>query len=472
MSHMHWSCLKWSVGAAVWLAALMAHGAIYADFTTSHGAFTVELDALAAPRAVANFIGLADGTQTWRDPVTGAVRGGVSGEAYFSGMQFYSTAGTLALLGGLRPYPGEDDEEYWEGPGYTILDEVTSGVELARGVLALAEFTGPHSGGGELALMLTNAAYLGSGWTGFGAVTGAGMAVVDAMVQDVTNGSGRVAAQIAIRDDDITPEEIAALDLAREELPTMEAMPLGFSRVSNVTAQLSFGSAPKSRACLSTTSNLLAGSWSVLPGDWNTDTNEVWRDVPLESIPGIGNPLGYLYGSQAVYPNLTAHLWSGKMRFGMAHTGVDMQYWLDFAGATGMWARVSNSVPVESGTITWIGQELGTANSVHLVFFMGTTAYHYWLGLDEAGALDGRFYCELLYFNVDLTGTDSGMFEMVAGWSKLGLPAQRAGKASRNTSFAPKVGRDPMPSIEEWKAIQLRRRGPGLKIGGMDLIGD
>lgn len=415
---MHWSGLQWSVGVVVWLAARLAMGAIYADFTTSHGVFTVELDALAAPRAVANFIGLADGTQTWRDPVTGAVRCGDSGEAYFDGMQFYSTSGTLALLGGLRPYTGEDGGEYWEGPGYTILDEVTSGVELARGVLALAEFTGPHSGGGELAMMLTNAAYLGSGWTGFGAVTGAGMAVVEAVVQDVTNGSGRVVAQVAIRDDGITPQETAVLDLAREALPTLETMPLGFSRVSNVTAQVSFESAPQSQACLSTASNLPPGRWRVLPGTWNTGTNEVGQDIALTAIPGLAVHKGFLHGSQAVYPNLTARLWSEKMRFGMAHTDTDMQYWLDFAGGTSMWARVSNSVPVESGTITWIGQELATANSVHLVLFIGTTAYHYWLGLDEAGAMDGRFYCEFWSWNVELTGTDSGTFEIASGWGE------------------------------------------------------
>lgn len=469
---MNWSWVKWSVGATVWLAARLAMGAIFADFTTSHGVFTVELDALAAPRAVANFIGLADGTQTWRDPVTGAVRGGDSGEAYFSGMQFYATAGTLALLGGLRPYSGEDGNEYWEGPGYTILDEVTNGVELVRGVLALAEFMGPHSGGGELALMLTNAAYLGSGWTGFGAVTGAGMAVVDAMVQDVTNGSGRVVAQIAIRDGGITPGETAALELARQELPTLETMPLGFSRVGNVTAQVSFESVPKSQACLSTTSNLLAGSWSVLPGKWNTDTNEVWRDVPLGSIPGIGTPLGYLYGSQAVYPNLTARPWSGKMRFGMAHTGIGMQYWLDFAGATGMWARVSNNIVVENGTISWFGQELATANSVHLRFSVGITAYYYWLGLDEEGTIDGRFYCELWPYNLWLDETDSGTFETVAGWGEVEGRAVMCQRRPGPVAGVPPTFDNTMAVSSDWLDFQTLPGTSLLRSSGRHLRGD
>ena len=423
IQYMQWRMAQWGLWMVALLLAETARGEIYADFTTDQGTFTVQLETLRAPRATANFLGLAAGTQSWRDPQTGSVQGGPSGVAYYDGFQFYATEGTLALLGGLRPYSGAGGVEYWEGPGYTILDETTNGVDLVRGILAMAEFDGPHSGGGELALMLTNAPFLGSGWTGFGAVTGAGMAVVETILNEVTNGSGRVAAQIAIRDEAMTPDESAALTTARSELPSIEEMPLGFSRVSNATTRLSFETSPKSRACLSSISNLAAGSWSVLAGDWNTDTNEIWRDIALDSIPGMGSQMGFLVGSQAVYPKMTASLFPGKIRIGAAHTDMDMQYWLDFTGGTGMWARVSNSVPVESGAITWVGQELGTANSLHVVLFIGLTAYHYWLGFDDAGATQGRFYCELWPYNAWLEGTDSGTYEVADGWgSKKALP--------------------------------------------------
>ena len=448
---------------AIWLVAGAVHGAIYADFSTSLGTFTVELDALKAPRAVANFMGLADGMQTWRDPVTGEARGGGAGDAFYEGMPFYSTFGGFTLLGGLRPYPGSDGNEYWEGPGFTILDEATNGVALVRGVLALAEFAGPHSGGGELAILLTNAPYLGSGWTGFGAVTGAGMAVVEAVVNSVTGGSGRVLAQIAIRDGGMTPEENAALNAARTELPLVTEMPLGLGGATNVL----FESAPQSQACLSTASNLLSQGWSVYPGTWNTGTNETRMDLPLTSIPGIAERLGFLYGSQAVYPKMTVAPFSGKQRLGMAHTGTDMQYWLDFTGATGIWARVSNSVPVESGTIDWIGQELETANSVHVVLFIGWTAYHYWLGFDEAGATTGRFYCELWYLNAELSGTDDGTFELAEGWgSKKSARTARSRTATASFDAAPDV--PAMRSMAEWKAKRTPRSGPGLEISGMD----
>lgn len=415
--------MHWAAGLFVLLAAGAARAAIYADFTTSHGSFAVALDALRAPRAVANFLGLADGVQTWRDPTTGAVRGGTAGDGFYAGMRFYATAGTVALLGGLRPYGGSDGNEYWEGPGYTILDEATNGVDLARGVLAAPVFDGPHSGGGEVALMLANVAP-GSGWTAFGAVTGAGMTVVDAMANDVTNGSGQVAAQIAIRTNQITPAESAALAAGRGELPTIEAMPLGLGADSNQAMQATFWSAPHSQACLATSSNLTAGGWSVLPGDWNTGTTAVWKQVPLAFIPGFtnqaGNPTsaGFLYGSQASYPKMTVKPWTGKQRLKVAHTGgIQYRYSLDFSGGTGVWERVVNDLPVASGPITFVGQEMWTANSLRVVLFIGWTAYYYWLGFDEAGADAGRFYCEYYYLNVELSGTDSGTF-LREDWTK------------------------------------------------------
>lgn len=420
----------------VWLAAGTARAAIFADFETSQGTFTVEIDAVRAPRAAANFLGLADGTQTWRDPVTGAVRGGAAGDGFYEGMSFDSTLGTLALLGGLRTRPGGV-----EGPGYTILDEATNGVALVRGVLALAELEGPHSGGGELALVLSNAmATAGYEWTGFGAVTGAGMAVVEAIAAEVTNGSGRVAAKISIRDEEMTSEETAALAAAQSELPEVAELPLGFGRVSNVTTRASFWSVAKSRACLSIASNLLAASWSVLPGVWNTGTNKVWMDIPLTSIPGVGNQLGFLYGSQAVYPKMTAEPFSGKMRMAVAHTGIDVQYWLDFTGGTGIWAIVEGGEPVYVDSLKGLGQEMATANSVYISFLIGSgldwTLYCYWLGLDEEGATTGRFYNEQWHMNVILVGVDWGTFELGEGWGKRGT--KNAWPLAVAPSFLPK----------------------------------
>ena len=43
----------------------------YAHFLTNQGTFVVKLFDNEAPKTVANFVGLAEGTKAWKDPVTG-----------------------------------------------------------------------------------------------------------------------------------------------------------------------------------------------------------------------------------------------------------------------------------------------------------------------------------------------------------------------------------------------------------------
>ena len=44
---------------------------LYAHFTTSEGSFTARLFDAEAPKTVANFVGLAEGTKEWTDPRSG-----------------------------------------------------------------------------------------------------------------------------------------------------------------------------------------------------------------------------------------------------------------------------------------------------------------------------------------------------------------------------------------------------------------
>jgi hypothetical protein len=46
---------------------------LYAVFKTSEGPITARLYEKDVPRAVQNFVGLAEGTKPWRDPKTGAL---------------------------------------------------------------------------------------------------------------------------------------------------------------------------------------------------------------------------------------------------------------------------------------------------------------------------------------------------------------------------------------------------------------
>ena len=44
---------------------------LYAHFTTSEGNFSIQLFEDLAPKTVANFTGLAEGSKEWTDPRTG-----------------------------------------------------------------------------------------------------------------------------------------------------------------------------------------------------------------------------------------------------------------------------------------------------------------------------------------------------------------------------------------------------------------
>ncbi|MDR0994128.1 MAG: peptidylprolyl isomerase [Verrucomicrobiota bacterium] len=438
---------------------------LYADFVTPKGAFSVQLSVLDSPRAVANFMGLVSGVQTWRDPVMGVVYGGQEEEAasFYQGMCFYATEGSRVLLGGLRSYIGTDGYEYWEGPGYTILDEVDNGIRLAYGTLVMPEFNGPHSGGGELGIILTNqVGYVGSGWTAFGVVQAMDMPVVEAVAAEINAGS-RIAVEIMIRDEFSTPEERAALAAAKMELPVLVAMPLELNMEGE--RGISFQMSSHSQACLAATPGLVTNRWQVLPGMWELGESPTSMKVPFASIPGLAEHQGFISGSEAVYPKMTAKWFPEKMRLAVEHTGVHMQYWLDFTAGTGIWARVENGIPVENGVLSSLTQSIETANSLRIVFVIGMTAYYYWLGMDEQGAQLGRFYNQQWYWNAELVGEDNGMFEYAEGWGDTNARIPRV----RTCGVTP-LFRHPdwAPASRE----KTRMGKPILPLGGLDLISE
>src|SRR5216684_3360418 len=58
---------------------------LYAHFTTSDGSFTARLFDAEAPRTVANFVGLAEGTKEWTDPR----KGSKVKQPYYNGTVFH-----------------------------------------------------------------------------------------------------------------------------------------------------------------------------------------------------------------------------------------------------------------------------------------------------------------------------------------------------------------------------------------------
>jgi cyclophilin family peptidyl-prolyl cis-trans isomerase len=137
---------------------------MYAHFETTMGNFTVQLLDKAAPKTVANFVGLAEGTI---DPITG--KAGKS-KPFYNGLIFHR------IIDGFMIQGGDPQGTGMGGPGYNIPDEISSSLRFDRpGIMAMANTGQPNSGGSQF--FITLAPYSGTTYSIFGEVV-SGMDVV------------------------------------------------------------------------------------------------------------------------------------------------------------------------------------------------------------------------------------------------------------------------------------------------------
>jgi peptidyl-prolyl cis-trans isomerase A (cyclophilin A) len=140
----------------------------YAVFTTSEGNFTVKLFEKEAPKTVANFIGLAEGTKEWTDPKTNEkVK-----KPYYNGLTFHRVIAGFMIQGGDPLGNGTG------GPGYKFADEFNPSLRHTKaGILSMAN-AGPNTNGGQFFITLGPTPHLDNHHTIFGEVT-QGMDVVE-----------------------------------------------------------------------------------------------------------------------------------------------------------------------------------------------------------------------------------------------------------------------------------------------------
>ena len=130
----------------------------YARVTTSEGEFTVRLFEQQAPKTVANFVGLAEGT---KDPATGKP-GQV--KPFYDGLVFHRVIAGFMLQGGDPQGDGRG------GPGYTFTDEFDPTLRFDRaGLLAMAN-RGPNTNGSQFFITLAPTEWLNNKHTIFGEV--------------------------------------------------------------------------------------------------------------------------------------------------------------------------------------------------------------------------------------------------------------------------------------------------------------
>jgi peptidyl-prolyl cis-trans isomerase A (cyclophilin A) len=116
---------------------------------TSMGRITCQLYEKQAPKSVANFIGLAEGTIDWTNPTTGKKQ---HHKPYYDGTIFHRVIPEFMIQGGDPVGTGEG------GPGYSFDNEVDPNLNFDQpGRLAMANTGEPNSNGSQF--FVTEQAY-------------------------------------------------------------------------------------------------------------------------------------------------------------------------------------------------------------------------------------------------------------------------------------------------------------------------
>ena len=160
---------------------------VYAHFTTTDGNFTVKCFDKEAPKTVANFIGLAEGTKEWNDPRTRQK----TKKPYYDGLIFHRIIDGFMIQGGDPLGTGTG------GPGYDFADEFNPALRHGKaGILSMAN-RGPNTNGGQFFITLAPTPHLDNRHAVFGEVV-EGMDVIRKIGSTRTGPGDRPLKDVAI----------------------------------------------------------------------------------------------------------------------------------------------------------------------------------------------------------------------------------------------------------------------------------
>jgi peptidyl-prolyl cis-trans isomerase A (cyclophilin A) len=135
--------------------------ATHAHFETTLGTFTIELFDVQAPKTVANFTGLAEGTKEWKHPKTGEKHK----KPFYDGIVFHRVIDRFMIQG------GDPLGQGYGGPGYQFEDEFHPELRHDRaGILSMAN-SGPNTNGSQFFITLGPTPHLDRKHTVFGRVS-------------------------------------------------------------------------------------------------------------------------------------------------------------------------------------------------------------------------------------------------------------------------------------------------------------
>jgi peptidyl-prolyl cis-trans isomerase A (cyclophilin A) len=155
-------------------AAMTLPNGPFVVMDTSMGRITCQFFQRQAPKAVSNFIGLAEGTRDWIDPTTKRTQ---RNKRFFDGTIFHRVIPEFMIQGGDPTGTGQGD------PGYAFRDEIDPDLNFDRpGRLAMAN-SGPNTNGSQF--FITEQAYdtLNQHYSLFGQCDEASVEVVKAIAR-------------------------------------------------------------------------------------------------------------------------------------------------------------------------------------------------------------------------------------------------------------------------------------------------
>jgi peptidyl-prolyl cis-trans isomerase A (cyclophilin A) len=142
--------------------------ATLAHFKTTLGDFTIELYDDKAPKTVANFANLADGSKEWKHPKTGEAHK----KPFYDGLVFHRVIEGFMIQG------GDPLGQGFGGPGYQFEDEFHPDLRHDKaGTLSMAN-AGPNSNGSQFFITLGPTPHLDRKHSVFGRVVN-GLDVVE-----------------------------------------------------------------------------------------------------------------------------------------------------------------------------------------------------------------------------------------------------------------------------------------------------
>jgi peptidyl-prolyl cis-trans isomerase A (cyclophilin A) len=166
---------------------------------TSMGRITCQFYQKQAPKAVANFIGLAEGTQEWTDPTTHQKHH----KPFFNGTIFHRVIPGFMIQGGDPTGTGMGD------PGYAFRDEFDPNLNFDQpGRLAMAN-SGPNTNGSQFFITEQGYDSLNQHYTLFGQCDDASVEVVKAIAGVPRDGN----------DKPLTPVVLNKVTIVREGQP-------------------------------------------------------------------------------------------------------------------------------------------------------------------------------------------------------------------------------------------------------------